>query len=123
MYKHCPPSSPSRFLSLLPSLLSPGRGHRTFRPHTLRAVRGSAIVGSLRDRAAGHVGRNLLDIPQLGKLQSAWAVSVGLFDLDDDPLQMLGIVIGMIQRQSDVAPIQRFLVDDRRSTVDPDGLV
>ena len=44
---------------------------------------------------------------------------VCLFDGDQQALQVLGIVIGIVERHGDVALLQRCFVDDGGGAVDP----
>ena len=58
---------------------------------------GSAILGPVGDWPSGLMRLDLLDVPELGKLQSPGTMPIGFFYVDQNALQVLGVVIGIVQ--------------------------
>ena len=59
----------------------------------------------------------------MGKIEGPWAVGVGFFDFDQHALQMLGPVVGLVERYLNVLVFQVLFANDPDLAVDADGVV
>ena len=66
---------------------------------------------------------DLLRIPKLRKFEGARAVAIRLFNLNENPLEMFGVVIRVVQRHLDPQAFEFRLVYDRHGAIDPHGFV
>ena len=62
-----------------------------------RRVSRSTVEGPLANGPVGLIGGNFLDIPEPGELQRPGTVQVGFFNLDDDALKVLGVIVGLVR--------------------------
>jgi hypothetical protein len=81
------------------------------------------LVSALCERKIGLVFGNLVNPPKVRKLESPRAVPVGLFNLNQHPLEVLGIVVSFVKRKLDVLAFQFLFVDDADLAVNPDGVI
>ena len=62
-------------------------------------------------------------VPKLGELVGPGAVPVCLFNLYKDSLEVVGPVVGIVEGDLDLAPVQFLFVHDGGPAVDPDGFI
>ena len=75
-------------------------------------MRPVVLVGALADRGVGLVVANLLGVPQLGELEGAGAVAVGFLDLDEQALEVAGVVVGLVEGKLNALAVQFILADN-----------
>ena len=66
---------------------------------------------------------NGLGVPKLREFQRPWTMAISLLDLNQNPLEMFGVVVGVVKRQGNALAFQLLFIHNGGFAVYPLSII